>query len=30
VQRRNDLWDAMHSPRERARIERAKRLGAAA
>ena len=30
VQRRNDLWDAMHSPRERARIERAKPLGAAA
>ena len=30
VQRRNDLWDAMHSPRERARIERARRLGAAA
>lgn len=24
VQRRNDLWDAMHSPRERARIERAR------
>jgi antitoxin HigA-1 len=30
MQRRNDLWDAMHSPRERARIERAKPLGAAA
>jgi addiction module HigA family antidote len=30
VQRRNDLWDAMHSPRERARIERAKPLGTAA
>ncbi len=30
VQRRTDLWDAMHSPRERARIERAKRLGATA
>ena len=30
VQRRNDLWAAMHSPRERARIERAKPLGAAA
>jgi len=30
VRRRSDLWDAMHSPRERARIERAKRLGAAA
>lgn len=26
VQRRNDLWEAMHSPRERARIERAKPL----
>ncbi len=26
VQRRNDLWDAMHSPRERKRIERAKPL----
>ena len=23
VQRRNDLWEAMHSPLERARIERA-------
>ena len=30
VRRRSDLWDAMHSPRERARIDRAKRLGAAA
>jgi len=26
VQRRSDLWEAMHSPRERARIERAKPL----
>src|SRR5215469_6547868 len=30
VHRRNDLWDAMHSPRERARIERAKPLRSAA
>ncbi|HEV2381918.1 MAG TPA: HigA family addiction module antitoxin [Terriglobia bacterium] len=30
VQRRSDLWEAMHSPRERKRIERAKPLGAAA
>jgi addiction module HigA family antidote len=30
VQRRSDLWEAMNSPRERARIERAKPLGAAA
>jgi addiction module HigA family antidote len=30
VQRRNDLWDAMHSPRERERIERARPLNAAA
>ena len=30
VQRRSDLWDAMHSPRERARIERARRLTEAA
>lgn len=29
VQRRNDLWKAMHSPRERKRIERAKPLEAA-
>src|SRR5665213_4312061 len=28
VQRRSDLWDAMHSPRERRRIERAKPLRA--
>jgi addiction module HigA family antidote len=26
VQRRSDLWEAMHSPRERARIERARPL----
>lgn len=26
VQRRSDLWRAMHSPRERERIKRAKRL----
>lgn len=30
VQRRNDLWDALHDPRELARIERAKPLNAAA
>jgi antitoxin HigA-1 len=30
VQRRTDLWEAMNSPRERKRIERAKPLGAAA
>lgn len=30
VQRRSDLWEAMHSPRELARIERAKPLEAAA
>ena len=30
VQRRSDLWEAMHSPRERKRIERARRLTAAA
>jgi hypothetical protein len=30
VQRRSDLWEAMHSPRERKRIERAKPLGSAA
>jgi addiction module HigA family antidote len=30
VQRRNDLWDAMHSPRELERIERAKPLKTAA
>lgn len=30
VQRRTDLWEAMHSPRERERIERARRIIAAA
>jgi antitoxin HigA-1 len=30
VQRRSDLWDAMHSPRERERIERARPLQPAA
>ena len=30
VQRRNDLWEAMHSPRERKRIQRARPLIAAA
>ncbi len=30
VQRRTDLWDAMHSPRQRSRIERAKPLSSAA
>ena len=30
VQRRSDLWEAMHSPRERKRIQRAKPLTAAA
>ena len=30
VQRRSDLWAAMHSPRERERIERARPLTAAA
>jgi addiction module HigA family antidote len=30
VQRRNDLWEAMHSPRERERIRRARPVGAAA
>lgn len=30
VQRRGDLWEAMHSPRERERIEQARRLTAAA
>jgi antitoxin HigA-1 len=30
VQRRCDLWEAMHSPRERERIERARPLTAAA
>ena len=30
VQRRSDLWEAMHSPKERERIERARPLGASA
>ncbi len=30
VQRRTDLWEALHSPRELARIERAKPLPSAA
>ena len=30
VQRRNDLWEAMNSPHERARIDRARPLKAAA
>ena len=30
VQRRNDLWEALHSPRERERIKRAKPLKIAA
>jgi len=30
MQRRRDLWEAMHSPRERERIERARPLTAAA
>ena len=30
VQRRNDLWAALHSPRERKRIERARPLKEAA
>jgi antitoxin HigA-1 len=30
AQRRTDLWEAMHSPRERARIARAKPVKAAA
>jgi plasmid maintenance system antidote protein VapI len=30
VQRRSDLWKAMHSPRERKRIERARPLTEAA
>jgi len=30
VQRRSDLWEAMHSPHQRKRIERARRLTAAA
>ena len=30
VQRRSDLWEEMHSPRERQRIRRARPIGAAA
>lgn len=30
VQRRNDLWEALHNPKELARIERAKPLPTAA
>lgn len=30
VQRRDDLWDAMHSPRERERVKRARPLKSAA
>lgn len=30
IQRRTDLWNAMHSPRERERIERARPLESAA
>jgi addiction module HigA family antidote len=30
VQRRSDLWEAMHSPRERERIKRARPLQSAA
>jgi len=30
VQRRSDLWEAMHSPRQRKRIERARPLPSAA
>jgi addiction module HigA family antidote len=30
VQRRSDLWEAMHSPRERKQIQRARPLTAAA
>jgi antitoxin HigA-1 len=29
IQRRNDLWEAMHSPKEQERIERARPLNAA-
>ncbi len=28
IQRRNDLWEAMHSPKERARIDRARPVAA--
>jgi addiction module HigA family antidote len=30
VQRRSDLWEAMHSPRQRERVKRARPLGAVA
>lgn len=30
LQRRQDVWQAMHSPRERERIERARAIKAAA
>jgi antitoxin HigA-1 len=30
VQKRNDLWDALHSPQRRARINRARPIGKAA
>lgn len=30
IQRRSDLWEAMNTPRERERIERARPIGAAA
>lgn len=30
VQRRTELWDVMHSPRQKERVARAKRLGDAA
>jgi addiction module HigA family antidote len=30
VQRRSDLWEAMHSPRERERMKRARPLGTVA
>lgn len=30
IQRRNDLWNAMHAPRERKRIERARPVTEAA
>jgi len=30
VQRRSDIWEVMHSPRERERIKRARPIGAAA
>ena len=30
IQRRSDLWEAMHSPRERERVKRARPLTAAA